>query len=77
MDADRAELVQHLFVAMTEHAEALHESAMDGQAPHVSPAICTDSARRIMHLAEAVGTLSKAALILCGADDSDDGGCAD
>lgn len=74
MDADRAELVRQLFVAMTEHAEAIHESAMEGQAPHVSRAICTDNARHIMHSAEAVGTLAKAAVILCGADDSDDGG---
>ena len=71
MDTDRVELVRILFVAMTERAEALHESAMGGQALHASVRICRDNAQRVIELAQTVCTLAKAAEVLCEGHDAD------
>ena len=71
MDPGRVELVRSLFVVMTEQAEALHESAVDGQALHISRVTYTAIVGRLLNSAGSIGALAKAAAVLCEADEAD------
>ena len=71
MDRGRVELVRSLFVAMTEQAEALHQSAVDGQAPHTSRVAYTAMISSLLTCAGAICALAKAAAVLIEADEAD------
>lgn len=71
MDPWRVELIRSLFVAMTEQAEALHESAVDGQALHTSHVAYKAIVGCLLTSAGSICALAKAAAILCEADAAD------
>ena len=71
MDPGRVELVRSLFVAMTEQAEALHGSAVDGQALHTSPVAYKAIVGCLLTSAGSICALAKAAAVLCEGDEAD------
>jgi hypothetical protein len=71
MDRGRVELVRSLFVAMTEQAEALHESAIDGQALQTSHVTYTAIVGSLLTSAGSIYALAKAAAALCEADEAE------
>ena len=66
MDADREELVHHLFALATEIAEAAHETAVSGQASTMSPTKLVRAAEALCRHGDGLTAIGRAISIAVG-----------
>ena len=66
MDADREELVHHLFALATEIAEAAHETAVSGQASTMPPATLVRAAEALCRHGHELTAIGRAISIAVG-----------
>lgn len=68
MDADRKDLVHHLFALATEIAEAAHDTAALGQASSMPPAELIRAADALDHHADELQAIARAIAVATAGD---------
>jgi len=68
MDADRKDLVHHLFALATEIAEAVHDTAALGQASSIPPADLIRTADALDHHAGELQAIARAIAVAAAGD---------